>query len=262
MTRLLDGAKALVTGGATGIGAATCRRFAAEGAEVVVIDRNAAGIEEVAASTGARAIVCDVGNRTALAAAVDEAADQLGGLTTLVNNAGVGMLKAIEAYTDDEWDRLLEVNLTAAFVAMRAATPHLRTAAAAGDPASIVNNVGGVGARPTRGEAPYSAAKAGLLALSRAAAVEFAPDIRVNVVSPTFADTPMIAPLLADPSMRAEVEDRIPFGRVGTADEIADAIVFLASPLARYVTGLDLVVDGGAQLVNGQADALLKSFLG
>lgn len=254
---LLDGRKALITGGASGIGAAACRRFVAEGASVVVLDRNEDGARAVADELGAHAIPCDVADREALANAVEEAVDVLDGLTTLFNNAGFGMLKTFHEYSDDEWDRLLAVNLTATFTAIRAAVPHLRGSAGA----SIINNVGGVGVRPTRGEAPYSAAKAGMIALTRSAAVEYAPEIRVNVVSPTFAETPLTAPLLADPGLRADVEGRIPFGRVGTADEIADAAVFLASDLSRYVTGLDLVVDGGAQLVSAQADHLLKAFL-
>lgn len=254
---LLDGRKALITGGGSGIGAAACRRFVAEGATVVVLDRDEDTARAVADEIGAHAIPCDVADREALSNAVEEAVDVMDGLTTLFNNAGFGMLKTLHEYSDDEWDRLLSVNLTATFVAIRAAVPHLRGAAGA----SIINNVGGVGVRPTRGEAPYSAAKAGMIALTKSAAVEYAPDIRVNVVSPTFADTAMTAPLLADPGLRADVEARIPFGRVGTADEIADAAVFLASDLSRYVTGLDLVVDGGAQLVSAQADHLLKSFL-
>jgi NAD(P)-dependent dehydrogenase (short-subunit alcohol dehydrogenase family) len=254
---LLAGRKALVTGGGSGIGAATCRRFVDEGASVVVLDRDADAAAAVAEEIGAHAIPCDVADRDALAAAVEEAVDVLDGLTTLFNNAGFGMLKTLHTYSDDEWDRLLAVNLTAAFVATRAAVPHLR---ASGNGA-IVNNVGGVGVRPTRGEGPYSAAKAGMIALSKAAAVEYAPEVRVNVVSPTFADTALTAPLLADAGLRADVESRIPFGRVGTAEEVADAVVFLASDLSRYVTGLDLVVDGGAQLVSAQADHLLKAFL-
>ena len=257
MTGLLAGRKALVTGGGSGIGAATCRRFVAEGASVVVLDRNGDAAAEVAAEVGGHAIPCDVADRDALAAAVEEAVDVLDGLTTLFNNAGFGMLKSLHTYSDDEWDRLLAVNLTATFVAIRAAVPHLR----ASGHGSVINNVGGVGVRPTRGEAPYSAAKAGMLALSKGAAVEYAPEVRVNVVSPTFAATALTAPLLADPGVRADVESRIPFGRVGTAEEVADAVVFLASDLSRYVTGLDLVVDGGAQLVSAQADHLLKSFL-
>lgn len=257
MAGLLTGRRALVTGGGAGIGAATCRRFVAEGADVVVLDRDEDAGRALAGELAAHFIPCDVADRDALGAAVEEAADVLGGLTTLVNNAGFGMLKSFDGYSDEEWDRLLAVNLTATFVAIRAAVPHLRNAS----DGSIVNNVGGVGVRPTRGEAPYSAAKAGMIALTRSAAVEYAPEIRVNAVSPTFADTRMTAPLLADPGLRADVEGRIPFGRVGTAEEIADAVVFLASDLSRYVTGLDLVVDGGAQLVSAQADHLLRAFL-
>lgn len=257
MSGLLAGRKALVTGGGSGIGAATCRRFVEEGASVVVLDRDADAASAVADEVGGHAIPCDVADRDALAAAVEEAADVLDGLSTLFNNAGFGMLKTLHTYSDDEWDRLLAVNLTAAFVATRAAVPHLRVSGHG----AIVNNVGGVGVRPTRGEGPYSAAKAGMIALSKAAAVEYAPEIRVNVVSPTFADTALTAPLLADAGLRADVESRIPFGRVGTAEEVADAVVFLASDLSRYVTGLDLVVDGGAQLVSAQADHLLKAFL-
>ena len=254
---LLAGRKALITGGGSGIGAATCRRFVAEGAAVVVLDRDEDAARAVAEEVGGHAIPCDVADRDALAAAVEESVDVLDGLTTLFNNAGFGMLKPLHTYSDDEWDRLLAVNLTATFVATRSAVPHLR---ASGN-GSIINNVGGVGVRPTRGEAPYSAAKAGMIALTKSAAVEYAPEIRVNVVSPTFAETALTAPLLGDPGLRADVEARIPFGRVGTADEVADAVVFLASDLSRYVTGLDLVVDGGAQLVSAQADHLLKAFL-
>lgn len=257
MSALLAGRKALVTGGGSGIGAATCRRFAREGARVVVLDRDGDAAAEVARDVGGHAIRCDVADRDALAAAVEEAVGVLGGLTTLFNNAGFGMLKSFHHYSDAEWDRLLSVNLTATFVAMRAAVPHLQRSGNG----SVINNVGGVGVRPTRGEAPYSAAKAGMIALSKAAAVEYAPDVRVNVVSPTFAETALTAPLLSDAGLRADVESRIPFGRVGTADEVADAVVFLASDLSRYVTGLDLVVDGGAQLVSAQADHLLKAFL-
>ena len=177
---LLTGRKALITGGGSGIGAATCRRFVEEGATIVVLDRDPDAAGVVAAETGGHAIPCDVADRDALAAAVEEAVDVMDGLTTLFNNAGFGMLKTMHTYSDDEWDRLVAVNLTATFVAIRSAVPHLRKSGNG----TIVNNVGGVGVRPTRGEAPYSAAKAGMIALTKSAAVEYAPEIRVNVSRP------------------------------------------------------------------------------
>lgn len=257
---LVDGARVLVTGGGDGIGAATARRLAAEGASVAVLDRNGADARRVAAECNGHAIECDVADREALARAVDEAAAALGGLSGLFNNAGFGMLKRFDAYTDADWDRIIDVNLRATFVAMRAAVPHLRAAGPDGG-AAIVNNVGGVGTRPTRGEGPYSAAKAGMIALTKTAAVEFAPAIRVNAVSPVYAHTALTAPLLDHEPSRQHVESRIPFGRVGTAEEIADVVLFLLSPLSRYVTGHDLLVDGGAMLISPQSDELLQGWL-
>ena len=258
MSGLAEGLEVLVTGAASGIGAAAARRLVDHGAVVALVDRDEERLGAVAEAVGGFAIVCDVGDRDALADAVAEAAAGLGGLTTLVNNAGAGMLAPIEDYDDDQWDRLVEVHLTATFVATRAAIGHLRAAAADGRPASIVNNVGGVAARPTRGEGPYSAAKAGVVALTKSCAVEFAPAVRVNAVSPTFADTPLTAPLLADPSVRADLESRIPFGRVGTAAEnVTHKVYFGARPSVR--PGDQLVVTSGPADVGAvlkvQADA-------
>lgn len=261
MTGLLAGHRALVTGGGSGIGAATARRFAEEGASVAVLDREGDSAAEVAERIGGTAITCDVADRDALADAVEAVADRLGGLSVLFNNAGFGMAKPLHAYTDREWDTLVDVNLRSAFVAMRAAVPYLRRAASQERSSAVVNMSGGVGIRPTRGEAPYSAAKAGVVALSKAAAVEYAPRIRVNVVSPAFVATRLTAPLLDDPELRRRVESRIPFDRVGTPEEVADVVVFLCSDLARYVTGQDLVVDGGALCVSAQADDLLRGLL-
>jgi NAD(P)-dependent dehydrogenase (short-subunit alcohol dehydrogenase family) len=256
---LLDGRRAVVTGGASGIGAATCRRFATEGARVAVLDVDAGGAEAVAASVGGVAVVADVADRVALGSAFAKAASGLGGVDTVVNNAGTGNVMALHEYPDDEWDRLLAVNLTGVFNGTRAAVPHLRGAGRTG---AIVNVSSLSGLRPTRGEAPYSAAKAGVVALTMSAALEYGPEIRVNCVSPGFIRTPLTELAMADDATRAELDAGTPLGRVGTADEVATTIAFLCSDLATYVTGANLVVDGGSALVNAQVDPMLRRFVG
>src|SRR5688572_20253863 len=177
----LSGARALVTGGARGIGRAVADRLAADGARVAVVDVDLA---TGGPPSGHVEMAADVADPVALAAAVDAAADALGGLSILVNNAGFGTAKAIDRYDDAEWARLVGVNLTGVGHGIRAATPHLRAEAAAlGDAAaSIVNIAGTAASRPTRGEGPYAAAKAGVVALTRTAALELAPQVRVNAV--------------------------------------------------------------------------------
>jgi NAD(P)-dependent dehydrogenase (short-subunit alcohol dehydrogenase family) len=256
---LLDGRRALVTGGASGIGAATCRRFVAEGARVAVLDVDAAGAEAVAASVGGVAVVADVADRTALESAFAAAASALGRLDTVVNNAGTGNAMALHDYPDAEWDRLLAVNLTGVFNGTRAAVALLRGAGRTG---AIVNVSSLSGLRPTRGEAPYSAAKAGVVALTMSAALEYGPAIRVNCVSPGFIRTPLTELALADDATRAELDAGTPLGRIGTADEVAATVAFLCSDLASYVTGANLVVDGGSALVNAQVDPMLRRFVG
>jgi len=252
VTGLLAGHRALVTGGAHGIGAAIIERFVLEGARVVAIDRDL----EPLAVKGIDAVECDVGDSAALAAATDEAIGMLGGLSILVNNAGAGMAARFDAYTDDQWRRLMAVNLDAAFVTMRAARPPL----SASEGASIINVAGLTATRPNRAEAPYNAAKAGLVALTKTAAIEFAPEVRVNSVSPGYAATRLTAPLVDDPDLRTRITAKIPAGRIADASEVASVVTFLASPMASYVTGIDLIVDGGASLPSHQADDLMKHF--
>ena len=256
---LLDGRRALVTGGGSGIGAASCRRFVAEGAAVAVLDVDRRTAGAVAADVGGVAVEADVSDGPGLTAAFEQAAASLGGLDTVVNNAGTGNVLPLHDYPDAEWDRLLRVNLTGVFNGTRAAVPHLR---AAGRTGAIVNVSSLSGLRPTRGEAPYSAAKAGVVALTMSAALEYGPAVRVNCVSPGFIRTPLTEVACADEATRAELEAGTPLGRLGTAEDVAATIAFLCSDLAAYVTGANLVVDGGSALVNAQVDPMLRRFTG
>jgi len=255
---LLEGCRAIVTGGASGIGAATCRRFVEEGAAVVVLDVNGDGARAVADALGATAMEVDVADPLAMATAVAAAADALGGLTCLVNNAGTGNVLPLADYSDTEWDRLLDVNLRGTFHGLRAALPLLQ---AAGGSGCVVNVASVSGLRPTRGEAPYSAAKAAVVSLTRSAALEYAPEVRVNAVAPGFIDTPLTAFAVDEPTSADPIAAGTPLRRIGTADEVADVIVFLCSPLARYVTGETVVVDGGSVLGNPQVDEFLGGLL-
>jgi NAD(P)-dependent dehydrogenase (short-subunit alcohol dehydrogenase family) len=249
--------KVLVTGGGSGIGAATCRLLADRGAAVAVLDVNAESAAAVAAEIGGAAIVADLTDRAAAAGAVIEAATALDGLSALVNNAGTGNVKPLEAYTDAEWDGLVAVNLTAAFVTTRAAAPLLREAGG-----GAIVNVASLNARlPTRGEAPYSVAKAGLVALTKSSALELAPLIRVNTVSPGFIETALSSMIYGLPGVKEGLEAVTPLCRAGTPEEVAEVIAFLCSDAARYVTGHELVIDGGAGLVNAQADPMLRQLL-
>ncbi|MFM7061297.1 MAG: SDR family NAD(P)-dependent oxidoreductase [Actinomycetes bacterium] len=254
---LLEGQLAIVTGGAAGIGRATAERFAAEGARVAVLDIDADGAAAVATAFDGVAVVADVSDADACTAGIAEAVAALGGLSILVNNAGIGAAMPLHLYSDGDWRRIVGVNLDGTFFGIRAAVPHLKESRGC-----IVNVASLTGVRPTRFESPYSAAKAGVISLTMAAALEYAPEIRVNCVSPGFIDTNLTAIVLADDERRAVVEESTPLERVGTAEDVANVITFLASPQAAYVTGQNIVVDGGSALPNTQADAILQSFVG
>jgi len=247
----LTGRGAIVTGGTRGIGRAVADRLAADGAQVGILDLD---LDHDSPHDGWQA---DVADAAAVAAAIAEAADRFGGLAILVNNAGFGTAKALHRYGDDEWARLVEVNLTGAWYAMRAALPHLR----ASRNGSIVSIAGTTASRPTRGEGPYAAAKAGLVALTKTAAVEYAPEVRVNAVSPGYIATRLTRAVVDDERLRARVEGRIPLGRIGTVEDVAGVVSFLCGPDAAYLTGQDIIVDGGSILPSHQSDDLLKALL-
>lgn len=251
----LQNPAAVVTGAGSGIGAATCRRLAAEGHLVGVLDRRADTAAAVAEEVGGVAMVVDVADAAAVSEAITGFA-AVHPMRFLVNNAGVGNLKALEDYTEAEVDLVWSVNVGGTYNCLRAAAPVLRASGG-----SVVNVASVSGLRPTRGEAPYSAAKAAVVALTMSAALEWAPDVRVNCVSPGFVRTPLNEVIAGDESMRAGVERRTPLGRVGTAEETAAVISFLLSEDAAYMTGQNLVLDGGSMLPSAQMDPVLGPLL-
>jgi NAD(P)-dependent dehydrogenase (short-subunit alcohol dehydrogenase family) len=240
-----EGLVAVVSGGASGLGAAITRRLLADGARVAVLDRSTSGAPE-----GARAIVADVTDAASVVDAVEAVAAEYGGVDIVVNNAGIGAQGDIAANSDDEWHRVWDVNVVGMARLSRAALPHLRASTSA----AIVNtsSVAAVIGLPQR--ALYSATKGAVSALTRAMAADHLHEgIRVNCVSPGTADTPWVEGLLRladDPAAtRAALEARQPHGRLVAPDEIADAVAYLASPRSGSTTGLELVIDGGLSTV-------------
>lgn len=233
----------LVTGGSRGIGRACAVAFGKAGATVVLTyaGNDVAAAEAVAASgPNARSMKFDVSDTAACAAAVDEVVKGAGRLDVLVNNAGVAIDGLAVRVKDDDWDRTLDTNLKGAFALCRAAArPMMKQRSGA-----IVNLTSVVGEMGNVGQAAYAASKAGLIGLTKSLARELASrNIRVNAVSPGFIDTDMTAGLNAE--LKAKMTEAIPLGRLGTAEEVARAVLFLAGDAASYVTGEVLKVNGG-----------------
>ncbi|MFM8237465.1 MAG: SDR family NAD(P)-dependent oxidoreductase [Actinomycetota bacterium] len=245
------GRTALVTGGASGIGAAVVEQLVAEGATVGVIDR--AGGHPLAA----HGYEVDVREPDAVTDAIGAFVAATGGLDVLVNNAGLGDLRPLHTVDDRLFHRIVDVNLTGTWNGMRAALP-IMTEAGRG---VIVNNASLSGLMPTRNEAAYSAPKAGVIALTRSAALEYGPAVRVNCVAPGHIRTPLTAIWDQVPEAFAPIADALPLGRIGEAAEVAAVICFLASDAAAYVTGQTIVVDGGASLPQAGTDAALQALM-
>jgi 2-keto-3-deoxy-L-fuconate dehydrogenase len=236
----LAGLRALVTGGASGIGLATARRFAIDGARVAVLDVVDTGPQ------GFSYVRADLRDDDAVRAAVAEAVRTLDGLDVLVNNAGIGAQGGVEANDDDEWHRVLDVNVVGLVRVTRAALPTVRQSRFA----AIVNTCSIVATAGLPNRALYSASKGAVLSLTLAMAADLISEgVRVNAVNPGTADTPWVGRLLdaaVNPAAeRAALEARQPSGRLVTADEVAEAIAYLASPAAGSTTGTCLAVDGG-----------------
>jgi NAD(P)-dependent dehydrogenase (short-subunit alcohol dehydrogenase family) len=252
---LLDGRAAVVTGGGSGIGRATCRRMTEEGARVAVLDVDRESAEVVARDIGGVAYGVDVGDPDALRDAVDAAARELGGFSITYNNAGTSAFNRLHEYEPAEWERVLRVNLTGVWAGFRAAVPHLLVAGGG----SIVSTASISGTRPAAGEGPYAASKAAVAALTASAALEYGPAIRVNSVSPGMIRTTMTAPWFEFmPDQVERFETGTPVARIGEPEDVADVVVFLCSDLARFVTGQNIVVDGGLTLHGSGVDTVFE----
>jgi 3-oxoacyl-[acyl-carrier protein] reductase len=231
---LLAGKRVVITAAAgTGIGFATASRCVEEGATVVISDRHERRLAEAAARLGVVGIPCDVTDESSVRALVDGAAEELDGIDVLVNNAGLGGTAELHEMTDDQWGAVLDVTLNGTFRCLRAGLAHMYARGGG----VIVNNASVLGWRAQAGQGHYAAAKAGVMALTRCAAIEAAPrNVRVNAVAPSLAMHPFLAKVTTD-EVLSELTQQEAFGRAAEPWEVANVIVFLASDYSSYMTG-------------------------
>jgi NAD(P)-dependent dehydrogenase (short-subunit alcohol dehydrogenase family) len=254
MSGRLAGKKALVTGAAQGLGAATANAFARAGAQVLLSDRNDAGAIAVAQQINdehgagtAISVRHDVTSESDWAAVVELAREKLGGLSVLVNNAGIVLTGSVEDFTLEEWRRGMAVNTDSVFLGAKYALPLLRE----NQPASIINISSIAGLIASHNFANYNASKAAVWLLSKSIALHCAHngwDIRCNSVHPTFIRTPILNDLVGARNVAivlAKLARQVPLGRLGEPEDVAHAVVYLASDESRFMTGAELKLDGG-----------------
>jgi NAD(P)-dependent dehydrogenase (short-subunit alcohol dehydrogenase family) len=251
MTRQLEGKAAWISGAASGIGAATARLFAAEGANVALVDIQADLVRETAESIvtaggAALPIACDVAQESEVARSVTRTVEAFGALHIVVNCAGIAHFKPLHEFTEQEWDRIMSVNLKSQFFAIKHALPHLR-----GHQRSYVVNIGSISCFiGDQNESAYSASKGGVLMLTKSVALEYAADgLRCNCICPGITDTPMLRyhlGLTGDPeaTLAARLR-RTPTGVAVQPEDVAKVALFLSSEASSGITGTHLLVDGG-----------------
>jgi 3-oxoacyl-[acyl-carrier protein] reductase len=243
MERRLDGQIAIVTGGSRGIGRAIAQRLATDGARVVVTARSAEGAAQCARELPGSdhlGVACDVSDREAVDAVVKRVESELGGVDLLVNNAGVTADNVLVRLGDDDWDRVLDTNLRGAFLMIRAVARGMMKRRAG----RIINISSVVGLTGNRGQVNYAASKAGLVGLTKSVAKELASrNVLCNAVAPGFIETDMTSELTD--AAREGLQQQIALGRLGSPEDVAGVVAFLAGPDATYITGQVLVVDGG-----------------
>ena len=241
--RHLEGQVAVVTGGSRGIGRAIAERLADDGARVVVTARSADGAERAAAALpgeGHVGVACDVSDRASVDAFVKGVESDLGGIDILVNNAGVTADNILVRLDDEAWDRVMDTNLKGAFLMVRAAARGMMKRRAG----RIINITSVVGLTGNRGQVNYAASKAGLVGLTKSVAKELASrNVLCNAVAPGFIETDMTAELTE--TALGALQEQIALGRLGSPEDVAGVVAFLAGPDAAYMTGQVLVVDGG-----------------
>jgi len=241
----LAGKAAIVTGGGSGFGEGIVRKFVAEGARVLIADRDEAGARRVADATGAAWVACDVSKAAHVKSMIDASFQHHGALDILVNNAGVGHLpQPLEGLPEDEFDRILAVNVKAIYLAAREAVPRFKAA----KKGVILNIASTAGVSPRPRLAWYNASKGWVITATRAMAVELAPfGIRVNALNPVAGETPMLKTFMGEdtPEMRAKFLATIPLGRFSTPEDLGNAACFLCSDEASMITGVAMEVDGG-----------------
>ncbi len=246
-----SGKVAIVTGAGTGIGAATARRLADEGARVVMVGRNPDTLKQASGALPPdRACIraADVSNESEIDELVSWVVSEFGRLDILVNNASIFLPGPAGDVKTQEWREVLAINLDGVFFAVRAALPHLIR-----HKGSIVNVASASGLGADWNAAAYDAAKGAVVNFTRSVALDYGrKGIRINSVCPSLIDTPMAAGVKACPELLAKFEERIPFGRIGQPEEVAAVIAFLASEDASFVHGVNMPVDGGVSASNGQ----------